>query len=261
MERMTVQDAQARWINLDGAVNVRTVVPRVLLRSDNLQALSARDVDCLIEEHRLEVVVDLRTPSEVELEGPGPLMQDPRVRVVHHSLYPTSGRTDLDVETIKPGAAPWGPAYPDDLRGESPLVRSYAGYILARPDSVVAAVREIAAADGSVLVHCAAGKDRTGMVVALALDAAGVSRERIAEDYLATGQRIEQIIDRLRASETYKAELAGHDPQDHAPVPGTIERALEVVDWNYGGAVGWLLVNGLRRHELARLRERLSRSH
>ena len=29
---------------------------------------------------------------------------------------------------------------------------------------------------------------------------------------------------------------------DHAPVPGTIERTLEVVDWHYGGAVGWLLV-------------------
>lgn len=257
---MIVQDAQTRWIDLDGAVNVRAVVPRVLLRSDNLQQLSARDVDLLVEKHRLEVVVDLRTPTEVELEGPGPLTRDPRVRVVHHSLYPTAGKTDLDLETIQSGAAPWGPAYPDDLRGEAPLVRSYAGYILARPDSVVAAIREIATAEGSVLVHCAAGKDRTGMVVALALDAAGVSRERIAEDYLATGERIEQIIDRLRSSETYRAELEGHDPQDHAPVPGTIERVLEVVDWNYGGAVGWLLVNGLRRHQLARLRERL-RTH
>ena len=109
-----------------------------------------------------------------------------------------------------------------------------------------------------MLIHCAAGKDRTGTVVALALDAGGVPRERIAEDYLATGDRIEQVIDRLRGSDTYRAELEGHDPRDHAPVPGTIERTLEVVDWNYGGAVGWLLVNGLRRYELARLRERLS---
>jgi len=255
---MPVQDAQTRWIDLDGAVNVRTVVPRTLLRSDNLQGLSARDIDRLVEEYRLEVVVDLRTPAEVELEGPGPLTRDARVRIVQHSLHPSDGRTDLDLETIELGGAPWGPAYPDDLRGESPLVRSYAGYILGRPDSVVAAVREIATADGAVLVHCAAGKDRTGMVVALALDAAGVPRERIAEDYLATGERIDQIIERLRGSDTYRAELEGHDPQDHAPVPGTIERVLEVVDWNYGGAVGWLLVNGLRRHELARLRERLS---
>ena len=109
-------------------------------------------------------------------------------------------------------------------------MRSYLGYIESRPDSVVAAVRAIARADGAVLVHCAAGKDRTGVVVALALDASGVSRERSPSDYLATAERIEQIIERLRSSETYRAELEGHDPQDHAPVPGTIERVLELVD-------------------------------
>jgi protein-tyrosine phosphatase len=258
MQRVTVQDAQTGWIRLEGAVNVRAVVPGVLLRSDNLQALTARDVDCLVEKHGLETVVDLRTDVEVALEGPGPLTHDSRVRVEHHSLYPSRGNTDLNIDALP---QPWGPSYRDDLVGESPLVRTYVGYILARPDSVVAAVREIASAEHSVLVHCAAGKDRTGMVVALALDAAGVPRERIAQDYLATGDRIQQVIDRLRSSDTYRAELEGHDPKDHAPVPGTIERALEVVDWNYGGAVGWLLVNGLRRYELSRLRERLSSDH
>jgi protein tyrosine/serine phosphatase len=258
MRHVAVQDTQTQWIDLDGAANARVVVPGVLLRSDNLQSLSARDVGRLVEEHQLEVVVDLRTEVELVLEGPGPLLTDRRVRIAHHSLYPSRGNTDLDAQTIKPGTLPWGPSYSDDLLNESPVVRSYVGYILARPDSVVSAVREIARADGAVLVHCAAGKDRTGMVVALALDAAGVPRQRIAEDYLATRDRIELIIDRLRGSDTYRAELEGHDAQDHAPIPGTIERALEIIDWNYGGAVGWLLVNGLRRHELARLRERLS---
>ena len=255
---MTVQDSDTRWIELDGAVNAREVIPGVLLRSDNLQALSARDVRCLVDEYELEVVLDLRTDIEVALEGPGPLTFEPRVRVEHHSLYPSQGNTDLDAETIKPGTRPWGR---DDVGGfsdETPVVRAYLGYMLRRPDSVVAAVREIACAGGSVLVHCAAGKDRTGTVVALALDACGVSRQLIADDYLASGERIEQIIARLRSSETYRAELEGHDAQAHAPVPGAIRRVLEIVDERFGGAADWLLANGLEESELELLRERLA---
>jgi protein-tyrosine phosphatase len=119
-------------------------------------------------------------------------------------------------------------------------------------------VRTIAQSDGAVLVHCAAGKDRTGVVVALALDAAGVRRERIVEDYLATAERIDAILARLIASETYRAELEGHDPQRHAPVPGTIERVLELVDELHGGSVAWLADNGLSTEALERLRERLA---
>ncbi len=42
--------------------------------------------------------------------------------------------------------------------------------------------------EGSSLVHCAAGKDRTGFAVAMVLAALGVSRELIFEDYLLTVQ-------------------------------------------------------------------------
>jgi hypothetical protein len=212
----------------------------------------------LVEEQQVEVVLDLRTDVEVALEGPGPLTTEPRVRIEHHSLYPSHGNTDLDAETIKPGTRPWGrSSRPDGYPDESPVVRSYLGYIESRPDSVVAAVRAIARAEGAALVHCAAGKDRTGVVVALALDASGVSREAIAEDYLATGERIVQIMERLCSSETYRAELEGHDPQDHAPVPGTIERVLELVDEQSGGSAAWLSANGLEDADLDRLRERL----
>ena len=107
-------------------------------------------------------------------------------------------------------------------------------------------------------MHCAAGKDRTGVVVALALDAAGIDRELIVADYLATAERIEAIMDRLVASPTYRAELEGHDPQRHAPVPGTMERVLALVDQHFGGAAAWLTAHGLAAADLHRLTERLA---
>lgn len=255
---MTLVEDTPQWIELDGAVNARVVVPGVLLRSDNLQSLTERDIQVLVEECGLEVVLDLRTDVEVALEGPGPLAADSRVRIEHHSLYPSRGNTDVDADTIKPGTRPWGRDDVAKLPDEPPLVQAYLGYMHSRPDSVVSAVREIAGATGAALVHCAAGKDRTGTVVALALDVCGVAREQIAEDYMASGERIEQIIERLCSSETYRAELAGHDPQRHAPVPGTIERVLGLVDERFGGAANWLLSSGLRESELRSLRERIS---
>jgi protein-tyrosine phosphatase len=243
------------WITLDGAVNARAVVPRVLLRADNLQSLSARDVRRLVEQETLEVVVDLRTDVEVELEGPGPMTAEPAVRIEHRSLYPDSGgNTDLDADTVKP----WGWVDDDESPGESPIVRAYMSYLRRRPDSVVGSVRAIARADGAVLVHCAAGKDRTGVVVALALDAAGVDRDTIVDDYLVTRERIDAIMARLVSSSTYRAELEGGDAQRHAPVPGSMERVLELIDQHLGGSVAWLSAHGLDDLDIKRLRRRLA---
>ncbi len=63
--------------------------------------------------------------------------------------------------------------------------------------------------DGATLVHCAAGKDRTGVVVALALAEVGVTREAIVADYAASAERIEAIFARLRGSTTYADDIDG----------------------------------------------------
>ncbi|MBV9047408.1 MAG: tyrosine-protein phosphatase [Solirubrobacterales bacterium] len=254
---MSVVNGTPRWIALDGAVNARVVVPGVLLRSDNLQSLSARDLRRLVEEHALEVVIDLRTGSEVELEGPGPMTAEHTVRIEHRSLLPDSGaNTDLDASAVIPPRR----SDRDEALEEPPIVRAYMSYLSRRPDSIVGSSRAIARADGAVLVHCAAGKDRTGVVVALALDAAGVDRDAIVGDYLATGERIHAIFARLVESPTYRAELERDDPQEHAPVPGTIERLLELVDERFGGSAAWLSAHGLSDSDLERLRDRLAPS-
>jgi protein tyrosine/serine phosphatase len=242
------------WIALDGAVNARKVVPGALLRADNLQSLSPRDVRRLIDEESVEVVVDLRTEMEVDLEGPGPMTAEPAVRIEHRSLYPESGtNTDFELDTIKPWKRPSDGEWSD----EPPVVRAYLSYISRRPDSIVGSIRTIARAQRAVLIHCAAGKDRTGVVIALALDAAGVDRHAIVSDYLATADRIERIIERLVSSSTYRAAVEGHDPRRLAPAPGVMERVLEVVGERFGGTAAWLSANGLEPGDLERLRRRL----
>src|ERR1700729_3071008 len=151
---MRAENGNVRWIALDGAANPRVVVPGVLLRSDNLQSLTARDVRLLVEQETLEVVLDLRTDLEVELEGPGPITHEPRVRIEHRSLYPRSGgNTDLDAVHVHL----WPRAGPSGVTAEPRVAQAYLSYLTARPGSIVESIRAIANARGAGLVHCAAG--------------------------------------------------------------------------------------------------------
>ncbi len=71
------------WVDLDGAVNVRDlgglpagdgrqVAAGRLLRGDDMNDLSAADVDLLVIQIGLTTVIDLRSPAEVQDRGPGP---------------------------------------------------------------------------------------------------------------------------------------------------------------------------------------------
>ncbi|MFC7583271.1 tyrosine-protein phosphatase [Nonomuraea antimicrobica] len=186
-----------RWIDLEGAVNARdlgglptrdgghTLRGRIF-RADNLQSLTPGDVTRLVGELNLRHVVDLRSTTEVSLEGPGPLTRVPEVRHHHLTLFAEGGgNTDVEADTIDGDRVlPWtGQALDEELR----VTGFYFGYLRDRPEAVVAALRAMALNDGASIVHCAAGKDRTGVLSALALEIAGVTREAIVEDYVATG--------------------------------------------------------------------------
>jgi protein tyrosine/serine phosphatase len=137
-------------------------------------------------------------------------------------------------------------------------VGHYLAYLDDRPDSIVAALRVIAYEDGGSIVHCAAGKDRTGVVCALALEVAGVTREAIVADYVATGDRLEEVLARLRASTTYAADLDSRPADSHLPYAYTMEKFLSTVDERYGGPLGWLTQHGWREIDTAALRARLT---
>lgn len=262
--------AEPLWVPLDGAVNVRdlgglptadgaSTAPGRLLRADNLQDLSPTDVRTLVDEIGVRTVIDLRTTVEVDKEGPGPLTGEPLVVHRHLSLFPEGGRmTDVGADALLPWQTDWGRPGPDGPDAD-PSVGFYLGYLRDRPDSIVAALRAIATPDGDgvAVVHCAAGKDRTGVVVGLGLAAVGVPRDAIAADYLATGDRLDAVVARLRASTTYAADMDSRPPDSHRPRARTMYRFLEVLDEEAGGPVGWLASAGFGAEDVAALRRRL----
>ncbi|TYB42024.1 tyrosine-protein phosphatase [Actinomadura chibensis] len=267
-----------RWIDLHGAANARDLggLPTTdghltrrarVLRSDNLQDLTVADVRVLLDDYELKNVIDLRSDAEVELEGPGPLTRVPSVTVHQLSLFPERGR-HTDAAAVPPPepaapdadkALPWQdrPGGPDDAPEQDRTIGLYLGYLADRGDSIVAALRVMTRTDGAALVHCAAGKDRTGVVCALALDVAGVTREAIVTDYALSGERIDAVVERLRASDTYADDLNSRPPDAHRLDPAVMDKLLTRVDEEFGGTTGWLSGHGWTPDDTDALRARL----
>jgi protein-tyrosine phosphatase len=262
----SLQGAPDRWIQLDGAVNVRdlgglpirggrTTRPRRLVRADNLQDLSDRDLRTLREVVGVRDVVDLRTTSERTVEGPAPLDDDPGVTVRHWSLLPEAGDRAREIDGHL--LMPWQ-AGPDEVPAPRSQTRGvYVSYLSDRPGSVVGALRTVAESEGAVIVHCAAGKDRTGVVVALALDLVGVDRDAIMADYLLTTERIDAIIDRLLNTRAYASNLRERPRESHVPRAEGLQDVFGYVD-AAGGTERWLHRHGWRAEDTAGLRERLA---
>jgi protein tyrosine/serine phosphatase len=253
------------WIELEGAVNVRdlgglpttdggTTVSGRLLRSENLQELTPGDIARLVDEIGVTTVVDLRSANEVTIEGPAPLDALASVRHAHHPVL----REFLDVsDTVKAvllteAADADRQRYPADH-----MCGHYLGYLENRPEEVVGALRSIATAPGAAIVHCAAGKDRTGVIVALTLTLAGVEPEAVVADYAASDERIEAIIERLSRSKMYAGGVNGTSVRAHAPRAETMRAFLEQIGPRYGGLESWLAANGFTAAESGRLRAKL----
>jgi protein tyrosine/serine phosphatase len=263
-----------RWIEIEGVANMRDVggLPttdggrtawRRLIRSDNLQDLSPEAVDHLVESLGVRDIVDLRSETELHLLGDGPLRVLETLQHHHHSLLPDRAFADRAPDRVTDRSAPTdsGLGSPwkkyDGRRDAEFWAEHYLGYLSERPDSVSAALDVISRTEGATIVHCAAGKDRTGTVVAMALSVAGVPDDVIVEDYVLSDQRITRILDRLATHPVYGEALKSQPVDDQRPKPASMEAILTSVRDGFGGADGWLRAQGWTEDDVARLHRRL----
>ena len=184
-------------IALEGTVNTRdlggwplqqggfTRAGRVW-RSDAFTHATARDLDTLAE-HRVRTVIDMRTAAERQ-EEPHPLEGDTRFEVIHIDLFAPVLAAFLRGQVQ-------GDPYDLGTHYRASFELALQGYVQVF-ESVA---RAVDGHDGPVVVHCTAGKDRTGLVTALLLHGAGVSASDVAREYALTAERITPIRERLLA--------------------------------------------------------------
>jgi protein-tyrosine phosphatase len=171
------------------------IVWRRLFRSDALNELTPADVARLTE-FGLTTVIDLRSEFERGHDG-----------AAAHPLAADGGDlpTGADRAEVTFVHAPIinevNGAFMAD--GGLPLAGRYAKIMETTGTALADAVTAIADSSGAAVFHCAAGKDRTGMVCAVVLGALGVSDEDIIADYAMTGRNLAAIEARLRRHAAY----------------------------------------------------------
>lgn len=242
-------ESPVRHLNLAGASNFRdlggyvgqdgrTVRWRQLFRSNHLGHLSSADI-AVLRQLGVRNAFDFRGKDErsaalcgIEAIETHSLPVEPTVvaalRAIHASGRPATTTDALDV-----------------------MRDSYRGYVEHNTQRFRALFSHLLQDRAPLVIHCTAGKDRTGFACALILHTLGVADETIAEDYLMTNRF-------YRRDPSASPDL----PEDVRQVLGSVQAsflaaAFETIDAVYGGLDNYLRDGlGIGRSEREALRER-----
>jgi protein tyrosine/serine phosphatase len=249
IEHLAELDGPANFRDLGGYRTTAGGVTRRgrLFRSDSLSYLSERDVAALRDELGVRTVIDLRAGHEVEQFGHGPLAT--HVRQLHLPIVDRTREPATTATTEAPVRQ--GPRL-------DTLDQIYAFMLREYADRFAVVLRVIADGESHPLVfHCAAGKDRTGLVAALVLSLCGVPDESIVDDFAFTESRMPEIIARHTAwaeRSAAEAEVAG---QQYGAQAATMHAVLQSLRDEHGSVEDYVLAAGLTTDEIATLRAAL----
>lgn len=254
-----------RLIALEAAHNVRdlggyrltdgrTIQWGRLLRGDGLHHLTDADLEALAP-IGLRTVVDLRTAGELEERGTFPHQRVP-LRFVHLPVIDTTWDRAAAAVFLADAEA----------RGADPEVEflawAYRQMLVEGGPGFGRAIRTLAEPDAlPAIFHCAAGKDRTGILAALILAALGVDDEVVVADYALTAA----AMPRMKEWWARQRSDAG-DAVDEAPSaffaahPAAMRETLDHVRAEHGSAAGFLAGHGVDAATLERLADALTRS-
>ena len=238
--------------HLDGAPNFRdlgglaTVDGRftrhgVLFRSSGLEELSSRDVRFLIDDLGLRTVIDLRSADDCETAES---LRDTPVRYVNLPIVRGGSLSNLE--------------RPMRADGRADMARIYRMYIEVSGAAISEIIAELTSGAPPAVIHCAAGKDRTGVVAAIVLCAVGVTRDAVIADFMETGLVLDEIAAYLQRRPAWRDIVLRLPPGTTDADPNFMIDFLDGVDRTYGGVSAWLTEHaGVSAESIAQLEQLL----
>lgn len=247
---MVTTAAPTRNLTLDGVFNFRdlggyptadgrTVRWRTIFRADGLGRLTASDLEVL-RPIGLRAVVDLRTERELTERGRFPFETYP-VTFHHLSVIDRTWDREQAMREDLPTAAFLHRAYGEILAEGGPRFGE-AISLLADTDALPA------------VFHCAAGKDRTGLLAALLLGALGVSHDDIVADYALTQATMDRFVARVSSDDPDAGRLiATTPPAFFAADPAAMSLVLADLEGAHGTIRSYVRTLGVTTDALATL--------
>ena len=220
--------------NQDG----KKVKKGLYFRAGRQDRMSGKDLSQL-SDLKISTQIDLRKPDEVLDQGRGPL-QAMGANYVNIAVIPEGGSDQLS-----------------RLVGDTGISgKRYLGYLEFGPDSWLRLFKILANKDSlPVVLHCTAGKDRTGVSTAFLLSILGVSRDLIEADYLLTNLDTARQADFIESTVGYPE---GYDRKSMIAAAGVPEEALkdflDGVELKWGSAVGYLKEIGVTQEQMDTIR-------
>lgn len=207
---------------------------RAFIRADDTGDLTADETDFLVE-YGVRTVVDLRSLGEADAR-PNPFRE---VAEVDYHLLPLGPNQIEDVEVLARAAT------------SSTLGDFYVALLAEYPTRIAAVMHTIAdAREGAILFHCAAGKDRTGVMAALLLALAGVGESDIITNYSASYEHLMQN----PAVRAYAGSIPSVLMESS---PSSIHAALDWIAREHRSAAQYLDSIGVHEAERSRIIDRL----
>jgi len=221
----------------------------VAVRSDNVASLTPAGRRAMID-YGITTIIDLRSESEVK-GAPGPPFSEFQSSAPLSPLDGTDGGGPifLHLALIDDATAP--------ILNQAPTMPERYALMLDRRQEALGAIFDgIASADGPVLFHCFAGKDRTGLVAALLLSVAGVDLDAIGADYAETDVQLASKYEEWLAKATPE-RLATMRDELRCP-PEWILSTLEHLERKWGGVETYLEAAGVSKDTITRVQSKLT---
>lgn len=252
-----MQRLQPRDLVWDGCLNVRELGGLstrdggetrfgAVVRADSVRQLSDKGWQALVD-HGIRTVIDLRGDHERAEDPPA----DVPVEVIH---VPFLEAGEVEWEEIGKELDAAVAAAPDVATATRDV---YLIFLERFRQNVAAAVRAVAnAPDGGIVIHCAGGKDRTGLLAAFLLHLAGVDSEEIAADYALSEERLRPRHEAWFEAAESEEELEKLRRITQTPAASIVGVFAEL-ERRDGGVEAYLRGAGVTDEELELVRERL----